>query len=220
MIMKLSPRIGSNFPKRILFTLAMILGLGLGGLFTNTFFEQITQHWLNRTGFSPDDLWYLRVERMFSSAFVTGGGKTFWEAVLMVLFVVGLAEWMTGWKRTAATFWVVHLLVLVLSSIFIALLSRQFHLSEVNVSETARDVGPSAGYFACLGLVSSKLKRPWDLASGAGLFVAFLIAIFLPPGAGEDPQIKFSADIAHLMAFPLGWLSLKIIPPSRKEKGT
>lgn len=37
---------------------------------TSTYFEQITHHWLNRTGFAPNDLWVGRLERLFTAAFV------------------------------------------------------------------------------------------------------------------------------------------------------
>lgn len=51
---------------------------------------------------------------MFISALVTSGGVVFWEALFFIAFAVGLAEWLTGWKRAAATFLGVHLLALML----------------------------------------------------------------------------------------------------------
>jgi len=74
----------------------MLTGLDVGALVTNTYLEQITVPWLNRIGFAPNDLWYWRLERMFTSALVTSGGRVFWEALFFVAFAVGLAEWMTG----------------------------------------------------------------------------------------------------------------------------
>jgi len=110
---------------RVPFTLIILAGLVIGGLVTNTYFQQITHHWLNRTGFSAKDLWYWRVERMFTAALVTTGGKVFWEALFFVAIIVGLAEWMTDWKRTALTFWGVHLLTLTLLSLIISLAIHQ-----------------------------------------------------------------------------------------------
>jgi hypothetical protein len=199
-----------NFLRRSPFTLSMLAGLVIGALVTNTYFEQITRHWLNRTGFAPNDLWYWRIERMFTSALVTSGGAVFWEALFFVVFAVGLAEWMTGWRRAAATFWGVHLLALILLSLIVSLAIHQLHDIGLEATEVARDVGPSAGYFACLGLVSAQLKYPWNLVSGAALFAMFVVALFLPAAAGESAQLKFSADLAHMLAFPLGWLSAGI----------
>ena len=192
---------------RIPFTLIMLSSLAIGALITNTYFEQITHHWLQRTGFSPNDLWYWRLERIITSALVTVGGKVFWEALFFIAFAVGLAEWLTGWKRTAATFWGIHLLTLVLLSLIVSLFLHQLRAFGLEATEAARDVGPSAGYFACLGLVSARVKRPWNLVSGVALFAMFVVALFLPASTGESAQLKFSADLAHMLAFPLGWLS-------------
>lgn len=195
------------FLRRLPFTLFMLSGLALAALVTNTYFEQITHHWLNRTGFSPNDLWYGRLERLFTSAFVTSGGIVFWEALFFVAFAVGLAEWITGSKQTLITFWSIHLLALILLSLIISLAIHQLRNFGLETSELARDVGPSAGYFACLGLVSARLKRPWGWISGGILLTIFIVVLFLPPAAGETAEIKFSAGLAHLLAFPLGWIS-------------
>ena len=192
---------------RLPFTLTMLTLLVIAALMTNTTFQTITHHWLNRTGFAPNDLWYGRIERMFSSALVTSGGIVFWEALFFVAFAVGLAEWMTGSRRTAATFWGVHLLALILLSFIISMWLHQLRDFGLEAAEVARDVGPSAGYFACLGLVSAQFKRPWNWISGGVLFAVFVINLFMPAAVGENAEIKVSADLAHLLAFPLGWFS-------------
>jgi hypothetical protein len=197
----------NNFLRSIPFTMLTLAGLVIAALVTNTYFQEITKHWLNRTGFAPNDLWYWRLERMFTSALVTSGGIVFWEALFFVAFAVGLAEWMTGWKRTAATFWGVHLSALILLSLIMSLAAHQLRNIGLEASELARDVGPSAGYFACLGLVSARLKRPWQWFSGGILLIFFVITLFTPPAIGESAKLKFSADLAHLLAFPMGWLS-------------
>jgi hypothetical protein len=188
----------------------MLGGLVMTAMLTNTTFESLTRHWLSRTGFAANDFWYMRLERMFTSAFVTAGGKDFWTAVFWIAFSVGLAEWICGGKRAAATFWGIHLLSLLLLSLIITLALHQLHQFGLQASEAARDVGPSVGYFACLGLVSSRLKTPWNLLSGEALFAIFVIAMFLPAASNVNAAVKFSADLAHMLAFPLGWLSSAI----------
>jgi hypothetical protein len=189
------------------FTIVMMAGLILAAIFTNTYFEQITRHWINRVGFSPRDFWYMRYERMVTSALVTSGGKVFWQALLLVGLFVGLAEWITGTKQVGITFWGVHLLTLVLLSLIVSLALHRLRDFGLAASEIERDVGPSAGYFACLGLVSAQMKRPWNWISGILLFIMFAVVLFLPAGTDKSAEIKFSADFAHLLAFPLGWLS-------------
>ena len=191
--------------KRFKFTVFMLVGLVLVSVLTNTTFESITHHWLQRTGFSANDLWYWRFERIITSALVTVGGKVFWEAIFFVAFAVGTAEWLTGWKQAAVTFWGVHFLALVLLSLIISLFLHQLRSFGLEATEVARDVGPSAGYFACLGLVSAKQKQPWHWVSGGVIFLLFIAALFMPPAVSENPQMKFSADLAHVLAFPLGW---------------
>jgi hypothetical protein len=99
---------------------------------------------------------------------------------------------------------------LALTSLIISLAAHQLREFGLEAVETARDVGPSAGYFACLGLVSGSMKHPWKWISGGILLIIFIVALFLPAGAGDDAAIKFSADLAHLLAFPLGWLIAQI----------
>jgi hypothetical protein len=207
-----------GFLRRVPFTLVMLLSLLVAALLTNTYVEQITHHWLARAGFAPNDLWYMRFERLFTAAVVTAGGRIFWEAMLLTAFAVGLAEWGTGWRRTAATFWGVHLLTLVLLSLIISLAIHQLRAFGIEASEVARDVGPSAGYFACLGLVSARLKQPWNWISGAALFAGFILAFFRSPASGQAASVKFSADLAHLLAFPLGWLSSYLFSSPRLSR--
>jgi hypothetical protein len=203
-----------SFIRRFPFTLIMLAGLVMAALLTNTYFEKITEYWIERIGFAPNDLWYWRLERLFTSALVTSGKEVFWQALFFVTLFVGLAEWMCGWKRTAATFWGVHLLSLVLLSVIVSICAKHFPGAGLDAVTLARDVGPSAGYFACLGLVSARLKPPWHWVSGGVLLLVFANILLLPPGVGVDAELKFSADLAHLLTFPLGWLSSWIqLPP-------
>jgi hypothetical protein len=193
--------------RRLRFTLIMLTGLVLAALLTNTVFQEITQHWLTQTGFSANDLWYWRLERLFTSAFVTSGKLVFWEALFLVAFFVGLAEWMSGWKQTAATFWGTHLFSLIFLSVVMMLSAHQFRNIGLAASELARDVGPSAGYFACLGLVGARIKHPWNWVSAGVVLLFFLISLFIPASTLQDASQKFSADLVHLIAFPTGWVS-------------
>jgi len=69
-----------------------------------------------------------------------------------------------------------------------------------------RDVGPSAGYFGVLGFaLSGSPTRTSRLA--AGLVLLWLVVnLFGWVHLGDPLPQKVSADLAHLVAFPLGWL--------------
>jgi hypothetical protein len=207
-----------SFILRLRFTLVMLACLAVAGLLTNTYFAPITAYWTHRIGFAPKDLWYWRLERMITSAVVTSGGTVFWQAMFLVALFVGLSEWMCGWKCTAVAFWGVHLITLVLLSVIVLLGSFCFPDAGLNAVALARDVGPSAGYFACFGLLSSRLKSPWQWVSGAGMLLVFVVVLVLPPDAGESAALKLSADLAHLLAFPLGWLSSRIHLPFTADR--
>jgi len=213
-------RASGKFIRRVPFTLAILLILSLVAIWTDTHLGQISTEWVNRLGFAPLDLIKLNLERILTSALVTSGGRVFWQAFVMITLCVGAAEWMTGWKRTAATFWGVHLLALVLLTLIVTLAHRQLREFGLETVIVARDVGPSAGYFACLGLASASLKRPWNWISGGIILAAFVVALLMPASAGETAQLKFSADLAHLLAFPLGWLSAGICRNPKKETTT
>jgi len=199
-----------KYLRRVPFTIAMTVGLVLVAILTQTHNARISEIWLARLGFAPNDLWLLRIERIFTSAMVTYGGRVFWEALAMFIGAVGVSEWLTSTRRAAFTFWGVHLLVLVAESLLIALpLSLWGGQSGIDLG-LERDVGASVGYFACLGLVCALLPGRWRWISAALVMGGLVFSLFLPPWGGESKLVKLSADIAHLLAFPLGWLSYKL----------
>ena len=196
-----------QFVRRFPFTLLMLAALGTTAVFTNTHMVSLTNEWLELLGYAPNDLWLFNWERLVTSALVTFGKSVFWQAMGMIVLAVGAAERLTGTKRTAVTFWGAHLTTLLTGSLLVAL---PLHLTG-NAAGTAlvfaRDVGPSAGYYGCLGLVSRRLPRPWQWLSGMAVLVGLIVTLFQAPKVGQDTAVKLAADMAHLIAFPLGWLS-------------
>jgi hypothetical protein len=134
----------------------------------------------------------------------------------MVAFAVGLAEWLTGPLRAALTFWGVHLSTLVIESLVVVFPLHFLGMTLGSLVALSRDVGPSAGYFGALGLLSANLKHPWNLISGGLIFVGLQLAL-LNISSGNNLGIEVSADLAHLIAFPLGWYSSKILQAGRVD---
>jgi hypothetical protein len=193
----------SHFP----FTLVTLAILTLAALITNTQIDNLSHYWLNRLGFAPRDLVHLHWDRIITSALVTSGGKVFWEALIIIALAVGISEYLCGTFRAAITYWGVHLTTLLIVSYLIAI---PLHLSGFSIGTAltvARDVGPSAAYFGSLGLVSAKLNNPWRWIAGFLILGGIVIYLFLPSQAGQNVVLNLSANIAHLIAYPLGWIA-------------
>jgi hypothetical protein len=189
------------------FTMCMIILLCLVAWWTNSYFLDLAETWVSRLGFAPRDFWFFRWERLILSAFVTNGGISFWFALGMVAFTSSVAEWVTNSLRATLTFWGVHLVTLVLESLLFLLPLHQLGFTQARAFFFLRDVGPSAGYMGNLGLITTFLPKPWRWVAFGSILVFLIVALFLPPIDGEAQAVKLSADLAHLIAFPLGWMS-------------
>jgi hypothetical protein len=196
-----------RLPRRLPFTLIMLAILILVALVTDTFIGPLSAAWLRRLGFAPRDFIFLRWRRLFTSALVTDGGWVFWQALALMAIACGAAEWQAGTWRAAATFWGVHLVTLAVESFLLAVPARFLGLPLATATVVARDVGPSAGYFACLGLALARLARPWGWIGRGTVMALLVLFLVLPAGVGQDPVINLVAGLAHVIAFPLGWLA-------------
>ena len=193
--------------RRIPFTLCMVIILLLVAWGTHSYFQELARSWVTRLGFAPRDFWFFRWERLILSALVTSGGLIFWLALGMVAVTSGVAEWKTGSWRAALTFWGVHLVTLVLESLLFSLPLHQLGFSQARALFFSRDIGPSAGYMASLGLVTTLLPKPWRWVVFGAILVYLIVSLFLPARTGVTSAIDLSDDLAHLVAYPLGWLS-------------
>ena len=195
---------------RFPFTLLLLATLTAVAVLTNSHTGELSARWQRRLGISARDVWKARWPRIVTAALVTKGGWVFAEALAMIALAVGAVEWMAGTRRAAATFWGVHLLTFLAEPILIIWPLQKLGGAPGTALARTRDVGPSAGYFGALGTAAARLDRPWRWLAGAGVLVALVAAFFIParPGANGKSQAesKLFADLAHIIAFPLGWL--------------
>ncbi|MBX3050463.1 MAG: hypothetical protein KF753_03245 [Caldilineaceae bacterium] len=193
------------------FTLLLLLILATVAVLTNSHASDLSARWQGRLGVSARDIWRARWPRIFTAALVTKGGWVFGEALVMSALAVGVAEWMTSARRAAATFWGVHLLTFLAEAILIIWPLHRLGRKTSTALAATRDVGPSAGYFGALGLIVARLARPWRALAGTAIFAILVAAFFVPvrpDGSGQtQAEPKLFADLAHLIAFPLGWLT-------------
>jgi hypothetical protein len=164
---------------------------------------------LQHVGFAPQDLLLFSWRRLISSAMFTHGRLEFWAAIAMIVLAVGAAELMVGTLRTAATFWGVHLIALLTESLLIALPLALAGVGAGKDLSDVRDVGPSAGYVAALGLVCAMLPSRWPRVAAVAVLSILLVLVFTLAG-GADQTVRLSAGIAHLIAFPLGYVAARL----------
>lgn len=193
--------------RRVPFTLCMVLLLSLVAWWTHSYFQELAKIWVTQLGFAPRDFWFFRWERLILSALVTSGGSIFWFALTMVVISSGVAEWMIGSWRTALTFWGAHTATLLIESLMFLLPLHQLGFTQARVLFFSRDVGLSAGYMGCLGLATAFIPKPWRWLVFGAILTFLIVSLFLPPRPGETQVVKLSADLAHLLAYPLGWIA-------------
>lgn len=207
--MKLPVFSGQSIIRRVPFTIVMLVVIAAVGLTTATHVDRLRPSLLQRFGFAPFHLGldHLRtgdLVRLLTSVFLTLGGWLFYWSLAMIAVCVGLAEKRVGTWRTMLTFWGIHLATLLIQSLLLAIPAPRLDLLWLNLLQTEHDVGPSAGYYGCLGLVCQKQSEPSRhrlLAIIGGILLARLIWAALAP---HDRHSPLAADMAHLIAFPLG----------------
>jgi hypothetical protein len=193
-------------PRRLPFTMLLLLALMVTGVLTGNTTAKLSPLWYHHLGFSPRDLWNLEWHRLVTSTLATEGGPTFWRPLVFAALVVGAAEWFFGTRRAFTAFWVIDLVVLAVEAVLIGLSAHLLNHPMALAMASARDVGPSAGLFGVLGLLSGTLPKPWRWISGAAVFLALLLALFASPGPGAATALEATAELAHVIAFPLGWV--------------
>ncbi len=201
------------------FTVCMVIILLVVAWWTNSTFQELTRTWMSQLGFAPHDFWLFRWERLFLSALVTSGGITFWLALMMVAFTSGVAERLTGTWRAVTVFWGVHLVTLMLEALLFTLPLHRLGFTEARGIFFSRDVGPSAGYMGSLGYITSFLPKPWRMVAFGIILVYLAVSFFIPANPGTSPAIELSDDMAHIIAFPLGWLLASQVGKKSWNKG-
>jgi hypothetical protein len=190
---------------RLPFTLALLLVVIVAALKTSTIGGKLSNSWRRRVGYAPRDLWILEVWRIVTSALVTSGGRSFWQALFLIAMTVGAIEWIAGTLWAVLVFWGVHMATMVIESLLLSGSLVTSGISKNRVIETSRDVGSSAGYFGSLGFALSFLPKRLTILAGSSIGLGLLLVFGLNKRRSSHPSQRL-ADLAHLIAFPLGWL--------------
>lgn len=199
------------WPRRYPVTLLLVVAMTVAAVATGTVAGGLPQRLVNRLGFAPSDFWAVDLWRMFTSALVTHGRMVFAGAVVMVIIGVGAVERRAGSVWALGTFWGVHVWTLLLMSLTLRPDDSVARPSIAERMATLRDVGPSAGYYGCLGLALATVPNRRIRWAVAGLVLGWLAGDFagwIPVDAGLARDL--SADLAHLIAFSTGWIAGEI----------
>ncbi len=196
------------------FTILMLAALVVAGVYGRTHVGPLDAQLHDQMGFSARHLWEGELHRLFTSLFFTAGGGRFYASLFMFTLSVGWVEWVHGTRCAALTFLGVHLITQLLLALAVAWPLVLLGYGHGRLLWEARDVGPSAGYYGCLGLAvaSVSVGRPRVVASiifGVLLLRAACSAACLP----AQGQV-LSADLAHLVAFSCGMLLTRLCPTS------
>lgn len=157
-------------------------------------------------GFAPQHLPAMHWHRLFTSVFLTSGGTTFYQTLAMLVGCVAWCEWLVGTRKTLLIFWGTH--VATLAAIFspMALTAASLGFAWAQLLVHAADVGPSAGYYACLGVAVSHLPATKRRALVTALLTILVVRLALSIMTTPDHGRQMAADLAHLIAFPMGTL--------------
>ena len=176
----------------VIFASILRLGIVLGSV-RGYLAPAIEQQW----GFGLHNLWDGRPYTIVTSVFLTRRPFMVLGMVTVVGSIVGLYEWLVGWRRALLLFWTTDFLSKLMASLLVV---WPLYLAGTEMGRSmalSSDIGASAGGTGCLGAllhyVPARYRRTVTL-------LAVLYHI-LRPIVYPDPY----ADAMHIFAFALGW---------------
>jgi len=173
-------------------------------LCSESYWQPLDETWRAWVGFAPTNLLDFQWQRLLTSLLLTAGGWKFAASLVMLTVCVGLTERCYGTLATIKLFLTSHVLVLIMISVTVLVLATNVSSPSILALTKGRDIGPSAGYYGCLGAIlmsSQSLGKRLCILSVLSILVVRLT--ISTAGLPEDAAVV-SADIAHLLALPLG----------------
>ncbi len=187
------------------FTSVALLTLAIFAAVSGSITEPLPLSWRQALGYAPTDLLQLDLHRLFTSLCVTAGAGKFIASFLMLAFAVGCCERMLGTWPTLRFFLVSHITILLFMSCVFLLAGRVSGTPESLALATGRDIGPSAGYYGCLGIVLASQPPRWRFSSLLVVMIVLAIRLWMSSEHVLEEPTVVSADLAHILAVPFGW---------------
>ncbi len=204
--------------RRFPFTISLLLLVFVGSFWTHGLAGQLPAIWSLNFGFAPRHFASGDLLRVITSVVLTHDKLHLALACTMILFVVGSSEQMIGTLNTFLTFSLSHLISILAFAIGISLL-HEWHLGQtVSTLYSFHDVGPSAGYYGCLGRILLVSELRYKQLIIVGVVVVLLARSFISFSQMPQSQASLSANIVHILAFSIGMIVHVVAPIFKRRK--
>ncbi len=201
-----------NALTRLPFTLSMLAALIVAGVYGRSHVGLLDETIHERAGFSIRLMIDGQIHRAFTSLMFTAGGWRFYSSLAMFAISVGWVEWNWGTTRSLTTFFGIHFATLAVMTITVFAASRIAETHRGDLLWHVQDVGPSAGYYGCLGVAIASLSAPVRWPAIAGIAAVLIVRVTWSSIHLPDDGRMLSADLAHLIALTLGIASFYFFP--------
>lgn len=193
------------------FTICLLIALVAAGAYGRTHVGPIVDVVHEKVGHSADLLWKGEHHRIWTSVIFTTGGWHFYGSLAMVAFAVGWLEKEQGSWIALIGFLGIHAATLLMMSAGISMSHRLVETHRGNLLWYTSDVGPSAGYYGCLGIAIASQEAWAASVCILAIFVLLVTRLVWSSYHILADGRAMSADIAHLIAFPLGLLAWRLV---------
>lgn len=180
--------------------------LTLFALWSDSYSDSLNPLWRRSLGFAPVSLVDLNWHQTLTSLVVTAGERHFLQSMAMLTIAVGFCEYVHGTSAAIKVFFTSHLFVIVGLSLLVVLPAHYAGSDWGTALATQQDVGPSAGYYGCLGAGFASMKSGRRRLAMSVTLMILLVRLVNSVSQLPDLASIASADLSHLVALPLGFL--------------
>ncbi|MEZ6032955.1 MAG: rhomboid family intramembrane serine protease [Planctomycetaceae bacterium] len=186
------------------FTTILVVTLTIFAVWSDSHSSLLTETWRNSVGFSAMSLANLQWHQTLTSLVFTAGERQFAQSILMLCISVGLCERKFGSRTAVLVFFISHVVVTIGLALCVVLPLHLYGVEWATALASERDVGPSAGYYGCLGIVVASWSHRHRQLLTVGIIAVLIVRLSVSLGRIHQTPAIFSADLAHLASFPFG----------------
>ena len=197
-----------RFPKTwfLPFTVCLVVAIVLAAAFGHTSQGQLDADLESQYAHAPKHFGAGELLRLLTSIPLTSDQSHLFAALVMSLLCVGSCEFSRGTWATIAGFFASHCITLATLAVGLfavhALLPSHTSRQLLDIS----DVGPSAGYYGCLGLTLYDSTNRRMMVARRLVMAYLLVRVVAAYASSHFPAHIFQTDAAHLIAFLFGAL--------------